>query len=85
MQNNLVRYVTKKHELLLVENVWKIFFRNDFTKHFDLLDKITNEHNEILQKIAIHKTHSDQSPLLDKVNQWEEELIEIDWLEMPND
>jgi len=58
----------------------KEFCRNDFTKHFDTLDKqldqITNEHNDIIQKISIHKTNPDRSPLLDKINEWEQNSIE---------
>ena len=58
----------------------KEFCRNDLAQHFDTLDKqldqVTNEHNDIVQKIAIHKSTPDKSPLLDKINEWEQNSIE---------
>jgi len=70
----------KQTRTFICKGCSKEFCRNDFMKHLDSFDKqldqITNEHNEIVQKISLHKTNPDQSPLLDKINRWEEESIE---------
>jgi len=59
----------------------KQFCRNDFTKHFQLLDEHLEqtafEHNAILHRFIEKQNNLNQNPLLEDINQWEKQSIEI--------